>query len=147
MWPVSGGTLHDIHRTLKSTFGLLLLLLGVCAGGCVRNANPILNDDQVVSNDALLGKWVSQDGKITVELKPGEDNGYKLTCTDEDGKTGAFIVRFGKLNDTMVAEVKADACTTQNSAEFRSLLLPLYAMIVIEKTSPQLVVSAPRPTG
>ena len=44
-----------------------MLILCLLATGCVRTTHPVLKDEQVVSNDALLGKWVSDDGKVSVE--------------------------------------------------------------------------------
>jgi hypothetical protein len=131
----------------KKSFAVaMLLMLSLLAGGCVRNAHAILKDDQVVANDALVGKWVSKDCKVSAELKPAVNNEYKLSYTNEDGKTGAFLVRFGKLGDTMVAEIRADAFNDNSSGEYKSLLLPLYSMIVIQEATPQqLVVTAPSP--
>jgi hypothetical protein len=116
---------------------LALLVVSITAGGCVRNTNPILKDDQVTANDALLGKWVSKDGKNFAELTAGENNRYKLAYINEDHKTGAFVVRFGKIGDNLVAELKADAIGHDLSGEYQSLLLPLYTMAVISKSSPQ----------
>lgn len=124
-------------NSMTRVFGfVLLLVLSIAAGGCVRNAHAILKDDQVLANDAVLGDWVSKDGKVTAELKAGENNQYKLLYTNEDGKSGAFLVRFGKLGDNMVAEVKADKMAPTASEEYQSLLLPLYTMVVISKSSP-----------
>jgi hypothetical protein len=119
-----------------------LLMVSVLAGGCVRSTHPILKDEQVTANDALLGKWVAKDGKVSAELRPGEDNKYKLSYTNEDGKTGNFIVRFGKIGDVQVAEISADAFTPQSSGEYKSLLIPMYMMVVIQKTTPRLELSA-----
>jgi hypothetical protein len=128
-----------LFNSMKRLIALLaVVVISITAGGCVRNANAILKDDQVVANDALVGKWISKDGKATAELKPGENNQYKLQYTNEDGKSGAFLVRFGKVGDNMVAEVKADVSFAAGSnGEYQSLLLPLYTMIVISKSSPQ----------
>jgi hypothetical protein len=120
-----------------------VLAVSLLAGGCVRMAHPILKDDQVTSNDALLGKWVSKDGKGFAELRPGDNNRYKLTYTNEDGKTSSLIVRFGKIGDTSVAELSADAFTPNMGDEYKSLLVPVYMMVVIDKTQPQLVLRSP----
>ena len=117
---------------------LLLLMLSLLAGGCVRTTHPVLKDEQVTSNDSLLGKWVSNDGKVSAELKPGQSNKYKLSYSNEDGKTGNFIVRFGRIGDADVAEISADAFTPQTGDEYKSLLMPMYMMIVIQKTAPDL---------
>jgi hypothetical protein len=125
-------------NSMKRLIALLaVLVVSITAGGCVRNAHAILKDDQVVANDAVVGKWVSKDGKVTAELKPGENNQYKLLYTNEEGKSGAFLVRFGKVGDNMVAELRADESFAEGANdEYRSLLLPLYTMIVINKSSP-----------
>ena len=95
------------------------------------------------ANQGILGKWVSQDGKVSAELKSAENNEYKLTYTNEDGKTGAFRVRFGKIGNSDVAEACADAFTADSSGEYQSLLLPMYTVLVIQKQTPgQLVLTA-----
>lgn len=120
-----------------------MLLMCLMATGCVRTAQPVLKDEQVTTNDALLGKWVSEDGKVSGELKQGTENGqYKLSYTNEDGKTGNFIVRFGKIGETTVAEIRADAFPNGTNGEAASLELPLYTMVVIDKTTPKVVLSA-----
>jgi hypothetical protein len=121
-------------------FGLMVISL--LAGGCVRSTHPVLKDEQVNSNDALLGKWVSKDGKVSAELRPGDNNKYKLSYTNGDGKTGNFLVRFGKIGDVQVAEMSADAFTPDTGDEYKSLLMPLYSMVVIQKTSPDLELTA-----
>jgi hypothetical protein len=123
-------------NSVKRAIGfLVLVILSVTAGGCVRNAHAILKDDQVIADDALVGKWVSKDGKVSAELKAGANNQYKLVYTNEDAKSGAFLVRFGKLGDNLVAEVRADPMAPDANGEYQSLLLPLYTMIAIPKSS------------
>jgi hypothetical protein len=127
----------------KRTVLSLLITVMLTIVGCVRTTHPILKDEQVTSNDALLGKWVSKDGKITAELRPGDDGKYKLSYTDQDGKKGDFIVRFGKIGDVSVAEFSADAFTNDMADEYKSLLLPLYTIAIINKTQPQLELTGP----
>jgi hypothetical protein len=121
----------------------VLMMLALTAVGCVRTTHPILKDEQVTSNDALLGKWVSKDGKLSAELHPGDDGKYKLAYTDQNGKKGDFVVRFGKIGDVSVAELSADAFTDDMADEYKSLLLPMYTMVVISKTQPQLELTGP----
>jgi hypothetical protein len=128
---------------LRRAVLLSLLVISLMAGGCVRLSHPVLRDDQVTSNDPLLGKWVSKDGKVSAELHPGDANKYKLTYTNEDGKTSNLVVRFGKIGDASVAEISADAFTESQGGEFKSLLMPLYMIVVIDKTTPELVMRGP----
>jgi hypothetical protein len=120
-----------------------LLFLSLFASGCVRTTHPILTEDQVISNNALLGKWVSTDGKTSAELSAGDEGKYKLIYTNEQGKSGHFLLRFGKIGDLAVAEISPDAFSADVSEEYKGLLMPLYMMLVIEKTQPQLLVASP----
>jgi hypothetical protein len=132
-----------MNRTLlaKNVIVGVLLALGLLAGGCVRTTHPVLTDDQLSPNDALLGKWVSKDGKTSAELKPGDAGKYKLVYTNEDGKSGNFLVRFGKIGEVSVAEIAPDAFTPKSSDEYKSLLMPMYTLVVIQKTDPELVLT------
>ena len=114
---------------------LAALLVFPLVGGCVRTAHPILKDEQVTTNDALLGKWVSSDGKDSAELRPGDGKRYKLTYIDKDGGTGHFLLRFGKIGDVNVAELTSGALPDQPGPDKDSLLLPLYSFIIIEKNT------------
>jgi hypothetical protein len=127
----------------RSVAWFAVVFLSLLAGGCVRTTQPILKDEQVISNDALLGKWVAGDGKSSGELTAGEGGKYRLTYFSEDGKSGHFLVRFGKIADVSVAEISPDAFTSGMSDEFKAMVMPLYTMVVIEKTGPQLVLAAP----
>jgi len=127
---------------VKQLVGLSLLVLCLMAGGCVRTDHPILKDEQVKANDALVGKWVSDDGKVRGEVKAGENNQYKLSYTNEEGKTGNFIVRFGKIGELNVAEVRADVFPTGTNDEGTSLVMPLYTMFVIDETPPKVTLTA-----
>ena len=127
--------------------GFAIVMLSLMAGGCVRIAHPVLKDDQVTTDDALLGKWVSDDGKVHGEMKAGaagkgENHEYKLSYTNQQGETGNFLVRLGKIGDKTVAEVTADALPPTANDEARSLTMPLYTLFVIEVTSPKVSLRA-----
>jgi len=121
-----------------------LMVMGLLSGGCVRTMNPILKDDQVISNDALIGKWVAKDGKVTGDLRAGDDNKYKLTYSNEQGKVSNLLVRFGKIGDVSVAEISPDSppIPANTGEEYTSLLAPMYTLVVIDSTQPQLQLTA-----
>jgi hypothetical protein len=122
-----------------SPFLLLLALLGT---GCVRSIQPVLKDDQAMLQPALVGKWQIVDEKGSIEVSPADENkSYKVLYTDKEGKPGKFVVRFGKLDQTLVAEVSPDEPEPDSSGAYKLHLLPLHSWLVIDKLDPRPVVA------
>ena len=118
---------------------LLCVLLSILAGGCVRSIQPVLKDDQLVLDDAVVGTWKPDDEKSLVEIqKPGDDKSYKVLYTDKDGKKGTFMVRLGRIQNLLVAEVRPDDPAPAASDVYKAHLLPVYSFLVIHQTTPDI---------
>jgi hypothetical protein len=141
-----------IHKQLsilckpRMLFAAMSVLL-MTAVGCVRFTQPILKDEQVsvdVDKD-ILGKWVTDDGdKEAIEILPprGDDKNYEVHYKDKEGKEGTFLVRFGKIQNTMVAEIHGGDFAPDSSETYKSHFLPLYSFLIIYQTKPNLIVSS-----
>ena len=118
------------------------LLVALFATGCVRSVNPILNDDQVMQNDAVLGRWVSPDGTESVDIKDaGQDKLYKLRYTGSDGKTADLVGRLGKVKDLTLAEFHVADPAPDASDIYKIHLLPLYSFVIVHEIGRQLIFS------
>lgn len=110
--------------------------------GCVRTIQPVLNDDQAIEDNALLGKWVTDDGKQTVDVQPGDQaNFYRVTYADEGGKKGAFLGRIGKVGELQLIELQPDDPAPAASDVYKAHLLKMYSFLLVRQTKPNLVVS------
>jgi hypothetical protein len=128
-----------MQRILPLIVPALLLL----AGGCVRTTQPILNDDQLVTDNSVLGKWVTNEGKDSVEIRQrGEEKAYRIVYSDQENKKGVFIARLGKVGNLTVAELSADDPAPDASGAYKSLILPLYTFMVVDQTQPRLVLTS-----
>ena len=81
-------------RTWQLFLSVTLLVL---LNGCVRSVQPILTDAQVITDNSVIGDWVSVDGKTRLTIQPGDNKQYKVLYFDEHDKAGNFIVRLGKV--------------------------------------------------
>lgn len=123
------------------------LLLGLAfssllATGCVRTMDPILTDEQVITDDSLIGRWVTKEGDESIEVQPsGKEKMLKVVYSDSKGKKGPFLVRLGKINELMVAEIRPDEPAPDASDVYKAHLLPLYSFFIVQQTTPRLVLS------
>src|SRR5450756_341602 len=118
---------------------LMCVLFCVVAGGCVRSIQPVLKDEQLVVDESIVGTWAPNNDKGLVEVqKPGEDKNYKVLYTDGDGKKGIFLIRLGKIQNLLIAEVRADDPAPGASDVYKAHLLPLCSFLVIHQTTPEI---------
>jgi uncharacterized protein YcfL len=127
---------------LKQLRAICLMAISLfMAGGCVRSIQPILKDDQVITNDQLLGNWVSSDGKTSGVVTATDDHkGYKLLYTDEKDKQANLLIRLGKIGDMTIAESSIDDPAPDASDVYKMHLMPLHSFMVVKQvTSQQLI--------
>lgn len=74
------------------SFGTLLLF-----GACVPSMNPIFTDQDLVFDQALLGRWTDLESTESWEFSYADDKEYKLVYTDELGKKGVFKARLARI--------------------------------------------------
>lgn len=116
-----------------------LLLMSCLVGGCVRTIQPILEDNQVIVDNSLAGKWSAKSDKSFFEVQPADDQKlFKVTYTDKEGKKAPLIARLGKIGEITVAELRADDPAPDSSDVYKAHLLPLYSFLVIRETKPEL---------
>jgi hypothetical protein len=121
---------------------LILSLVCLMTGGCVRSVYPILKDDQLISDKSVLGKWVSTAGTESINVQPAEqENTLNVLYTEENGRKANLEARLGKIGDLTIAEFHTADLGTDVSDVYKTHLLPLYSFIVIQQSAPQLVFS------
>jgi hypothetical protein len=128
----------NMARSIVGTAFLLCL-----AGGCVRSIQPVLKEDQLISDDHLLGNWVSSNGKSSgIVSAADEHKQYPLLYTDESGKKADLLVRLGKVGDMTIGEVTSAEPNPDASDVYKTYLLPLHSFAIIKKTTPQIVMTS-----
>lgn len=124
-----------------------LAALALFTPGCVRSVAPILKDDQLITNSDVVGRWVSDDGKQSIQVDPqsAADKTYTVRETNEDGTGGLYIVRLGKVQDLTIAEILPCDPSPQGGPkgddEYKAHFLPLHSFLILYETKPNIVVS------
>jgi len=80
----------------------LVALTSACGVGSV---SPIVTDATVVSEPRLEGTW-RRESESAVITPSG--NGYDILYTDDDGKTGRFHARVGRLGSYRMLDVQPE---------------------------------------
>ena len=118
---------------------LLAAILLLFASGCVRTCQPILQDDQVIVDNSVLGQWVTKDSPDKLEVAAGEqEKTYRLTYTDKDGKKGVFVGRLGKVGDLEIAELAPEDAAANSNDTYKMHWVRLYSFFLIDHTKPDL---------
>ncbi len=90
-------------------FYLLVALLGGCIP--VMSLHPLFTEKDLTFNEKLLGSWVQKDEPNGAEAiwdfkrADANENAYKLTFTDKEGKKGLFVAHLVKLENRLFLDV------------------------------------------
>ncbi len=96
-------------KTRKLLFYLLAGLLGGCIP--VMSLHPLFTEKDLTFNEKLLGTWVQKDEPNGAEAvwdfkrADANENAYKLTFTDKEGKKGLFVAHLVKLENRLFLDV------------------------------------------
>lgn len=123
------------NMTQRLCFGLMLMGL-LSSMGCVRSLNPIIKDDQVVTDKELAGDWVSRDEHNPIEFKVTTvGTGFTLTLKHLD--SGQLVGRMGKVGELTLVEatIEPDELMPGMPTEYASFVMPVYSFAVMEKVA------------
>lgn len=115
-----------------------LLVITFLSGCSVASVAPLVPAADAAFDPRLLGTWQDSSGKEFVVITALPPKGYALAYTDGDGKTGRFEALLGHVGSLLVLDVTPDDPSLDASDLYKSLLLPLHGVIVIDSMGPQL---------
>lgn len=110
-----------------------LFIAAAALMGCgVASVSPIVTDANAAYDPRLLGTWVDGDGKDSAVITAGRANTYNVLFTEEDGKTGRFSGRLGRLGPYRVFDLQPDDPIPTASDTYKSLLLRAHGIVVVD---------------
>ena len=123
----------------------ILLLAGAVAliCSCVPSVNPFYTAKDVVSDSRLPGVWQEADNKDDPSVWKFEDTGtnaYKLTVTEDKGKTGEFTAHLFQLGaEHFLDLMPADCNYATNQAELVGVaMIPGHLLVRVSALEPNL---------
>jgi hypothetical protein len=132
---------------------LLFYLLAGILGGCipVMSLHPLFTEKDLAFDEKLLGTWVQKEEPNKAETiwdfkrADANENAYKLTYTDEEGKKGSFVAHLVKLENRLFLDVYPSEppwdIEDPNKVKWpynALLLIPAHTFIKINSIEPQL---------
>ena len=118
-------------------FTAFLATIGLAACG-VASVAPFVPPAGAEFDPRLLGTWQDSSGNEFVVITALPPKGYALAYTDGDGKVGRFEALLGHLGQLLVLDVTPDDPALDASDLYKSLLLPLHGVVVIDSMVPKL---------
>jgi len=86
---------------MKSPGTLIAAVLLTLSVGCIRSLHPFYTNKDVIFDSGLVGRWSQEKSKDTWEFSKQKEGEYQLVYTDEEGKSGTFVVRLLKIDGKM----------------------------------------------
>ncbi len=129
-------------------WGLWLVMLALMLGGCVRSVAPVVKESQAVTDDSIVGRWISNEGKdkqTIIEVLPaGENKMYRVAYTDHDSKSAQFQGCLGKVGELLIFDYTPEMAEINKKIDDypRAMLLPLHSFLIVEKTDRDVSLSA-----
>lgn len=113
----------------------LFLLSSLLLVGCVRSVHPFYTDAQLTFDPALIGTWVrvedsEQKESLTVTGN-ADTKQYDVIYTDDEKKSGSFVVHLFKVQDRLIADVLPAELKTPDSGVYGVHFLPLHSFMVV----------------
>ncbi|OGF44510.1 MAG: hypothetical protein A2452_12775 [Candidatus Firestonebacteria bacterium RIFOXYC2_FULL_39_67] len=104
-----------------------ILLATVCVfifSGCYYTIEPIYTAKDIISDDAILGKWGDPKTKVRWTFTKDEKNKYNAQYLGNDGIESAFEITLVKLGKFKYLDMFVDNKKPENkNGEYKALLL------------------------
>jgi hypothetical protein len=141
--------LKEIRKD-KALFGALgVVALCILFAGCVPSLYPLFTPETVVFKEELVGTWQEKpDSKENWKFEKGEEKVYKLTLSEEDGKSSPFEARLVKLDQLLFLDLFPLGDALENAklgTWFRMSIIPGHLIIKVGKIGETLELSLMEP--
>lgn len=114
-----------------------VLIVGL-AGCGYGSLNSVLLPSDVDYDGRLLGTWQDPDSGEKATIVEASGEAYLITYVDEDGKAARFRAQLGELADRRVLELAPLDDLDDRADVLKSLLLPLYGMVIIDSVDEEI---------
>jgi hypothetical protein len=121
---------------MRTLIRLLTLALLLTLGGCVPSLQPFYADKDVAFDPTLLGTWSDDGGSDTWEFTKHGERGYKLHCTDEEGRQGRFVVFRFRLAGNNLLDLYPEEPEPQADEFYKRHLLRLHTFLLVLQSEP-----------
>ena len=115
-----------------SFIGILLVM-----AGCIPSVHPLYTEPDLLFDSALVGDWVSKDGKETWTFTKTADKEYKGVYIDKDSKKGEFVEHLLKEDDRRFLDLYPVDPELKENDFYKYHLLPVHTFMRVEQIEPK----------
>jgi hypothetical protein len=110
----------------------VVIAVSVVVAACAVSVDAVVTDANATFDQRLLGNWVDADDADTrVAVTRESPTSYRVMFTD-DGKTGKYEARLGRLGTRTVLDVWPEPADSEIAEPYRGALIPGHLLFVVE---------------
>lgn len=125
---------------MKKQFFLAAAIALICS--CVPAVNPFYTDKDIVTDPRLPGVWTddSRENPSVWKFENTETNAYKLTVTEDKGKTGEFSAHLFQLGAEHFLDLIPASCdyATNQASLVSAAMIPGHLLVRVSQLEPTL---------
>ena len=111
---------------------LLPIATFACVTACAVSVDAVVSDANATFDQRLIGNWIDvSDTGARAAVTRESPTSYRIMFTD-DGKTGKFEARLGRLGTRMVLDVWPEPADSEIAEPYRGALIPGHLLFVVE---------------
>jgi hypothetical protein len=124
------------------TSRLVAIAASIILTACAISVDAVVRDENATFDQRLVGNWVdASDTGASASVSRESPTSYRIMFTD-DGKTGRFEARLGRLGNRMVLDVWPEPADSEIGEPYRGALIPGHLVFVVEIGADQVTASA-----
>jgi len=124
------------------------VLVVVFLAGCVPSLHRLYDEQTLVFEPGLLGRWTQGEDIWTnvLTFERGEDKSFRLTIVDKDDKLGQFVVHLVRLNGRLFMDVFPGEMADETVHDlYKRHLIPGHLFWKVDSLEPRLRLRAVNP--
>lgn len=90
---------------MKNAILATIIAVSLFAAACVPSLHPIYTEQDIIFDNALIGKWVDPESKESWTFSIASPNVYRVVHRDSEGKTGEFHARLVRISGNLFLDL------------------------------------------
>lgn len=126
---------------MKKVLASAVLIVSFSLSGCVPSLHPLYTEKDLIREPALLGSWVDLKSKDSWTFAPNGEKEYRAVFTDNENKTGEFIVHVLRINGQRFLDLYPVEPKLQENGFYSGHLLRVHTFLHASQIEPTLKMS------
>jgi hypothetical protein len=127
---------------VRPASSVVVIAASIVLTACAVSVDAVVTGAAATFDQRLIGNWVDADDADTrVTVTRESPTSYRIMFTD-DGKTGKFEGRLGRLGTRTVLDVWPEPADSEIAEQYHGSLIPAHVLFVVEIGADQVTAAA-----